>query len=195
MPILSLIFITVCAENCHVNKLRAEKAKNVEGWTFENIKRGPWSWGEDFGKCKSFWNSQRIWFGSSGDSEDASISTTLHGTGQAILHFGNCWENGVVTVYKKESNSGDFIKIASIDSPDVAEVKFEFKDGDVLKITEQGNAIIQFNEIKFEWCSKGKTLMNFSIILLTFLFPNMQKDIWTFFLWDGIILLVNGVVK
>ena len=119
----------------------------------------------------------------------------MHGTGQAILHFGNCWENGVVTVYKKESNSGDFIKIASIDSPDVAEVKFEFKDGDVLKITEQGNAIIQFNEIKFEWCSKGKTLMNFSIIFLTFLFPNMQKDIWTFFLWDGIILLVNGVVK
>ena len=120
----------------------------------------------------------------------------MHGTGKAILHFGNCWENGVVTVYKKESNSGDFIKIASIDSPDVAEVKFEFKDGDVLKITEQGNAIIQFNEIKFEWCSKGnKTLMSFSIIFLTFLFPNMQKDIWTFFLWDGIILLVNGVVK
>ena len=107
----------------------------------------------------------------------------MHGTGQAILHFGNCWENGVVTVYKKESNSGDFIKIASIDSPDVAEVKFEFKDGDVLKITEQGNAIIQFNEIKFEWCSKGtKTLMNYSIIFFKlFYFQTCRKTFGPFF--------------
>ena len=86
-----------------------------------------------------------------------TISTTLHGTGKAILHFGNCWENGIVSVYKKEKGSGsDFIKLNSTNGPGVTEVQFEFKDGDVLKITEHGDAIIQFNEIKFEWCSKGK---------------------------------------
>ena len=47
--------------------------------------------------------SFQLWFGGDGGVTDreASISTTLNGIGKAILSFGNCWKNGIVTVYKK----------------------------------------------------------------------------------------------
>ena len=36
------------------------------------------------------------WYGWNPNDKQASISTTLHGFGKAVLEFGNCWKTGKV---------------------------------------------------------------------------------------------------
>ena len=119
--------------------MKGSKSETVSGWTFNEVKYGPWNenatqWGCDKGS----------WFGWTWPGE-ASISTTLHGKGEAILDFGNCNAMGDVTVYKND------IKLSSVGAGKVDQVEFEFHDGDVLKITEN-QGIIQFNDLKIVEC-------------------------------------------
>ena len=139
---ISMISITDCDENSHVNNLKGSKSKTVDGWTFHDIEVGPWN-GGDFGDCRS----KSSWFGYSYlKNDDSSISTTLNGKGKAILKFGNCWKNGIVIVYKND------VELKSVGAKSEDNVEFDFEDGDVLKITEKGNGIIQFNDLKFLEC-------------------------------------------
>ena len=132
--------------NSQVNNLKGSKSKTVSGWTISGVKNGPWNienaaqWGCD----------KASWFG--WDHPGAtSISTTLHGKGEAILDFGNCNAMGDVTVYKND------IKLSSVGAGKVDQVEFEFQDGDVLTITEESerytSAVIQFNSLDFISCS------------------------------------------
>ena len=141
------ISIPGCVENSHVNNLKGSQSVVVSGWTFD-IETGPWN-GGDFGDCKS-----KSWFGFSYLKNDgvASISTILHGTGKAILGFGNCWKNGNVTLYQNG------VELKTVGKNTDAQVEFTFKDGDEIKITEKGYAILYFEEIHFIECSSGKKL-------------------------------------
>ena len=134
-----------------MNNLKdSQDPKGPPGWTFHDIEVGPWSGGDSLDKpCRT-----KNWFGFSQNKNngEASISTTLYGKGKAVLSFGNCWRNGNVAVYKND----DKLKSVGRNSEDI--VEFEFKDRDVIKITETGYAVIQFNYIRFIWCSSGKKL-------------------------------------
>ena len=59
-------------------------SENVSGWTFTDVKKGPWNQNANYWGC-----AKASWFGWDWPGA-ASISTTLHGKGKAILEFGNC---------------------------------------------------------------------------------------------------------
>ena len=83
--------------------------------------------------------------------ESASISTTLYGTGKAILDFGNLYTSGNVIAHRNYHE----LKYFGPKSED--KVIFDFQDGDVLTITEESerftSAVIQFNSLDFISCS------------------------------------------
>ena len=91
--------------------------------------------------------SEYSWYGWAPNDKQASISTTLHGIGKAVLEFGNCWKSGKVVAYKNN------VEIKSIDARNEAQVEFDFENGDVLKITEHGEGIIRFDDLRFDWCA------------------------------------------
>ena len=82
------------------------------------------------------------WFGWKGGNAVGSILTILHGSGNAILDFGNCYKGGIVVAYK----NGE--EIASVGASSTHKVEFEYSDGDEIKISELDKAIIQFNDLK-----------------------------------------------
>ena len=88
------------------------------------------------------------WFGWKNGGGSSSISTTLHGSGKAILDFGNCnkdWRDmNYVSAYKND------IELASVGHSATHKVEFQFSDGDVIKIKAFGFAIIQFDDLKIE---------------------------------------------
>ena len=118
-------------------------SENVSGWTFTDVKKGPWNQNANYWGC-----AKASWFGWDWPGA-ASISTTLHGKGKAILEFGNCHGRGDVTVYKND------VEISSVGAKKEDIIQFEFSDGDVLKITEHNTAIIQFNNLEIIGCSSG----------------------------------------
>ena len=79
-----------------------------------------------------------------------SISTTLHGTGKAVLEFGNCLD-GKVVAYKNDQ------EIQSAGKKSDAKVIFDFQDGDELKIQEESESwtsgVIKFKSLDFISCS------------------------------------------
>ena len=129
--------------NSQVNNLKGSTSETVSGWTFNGVKAGPWNENAAEWGC-----ANASWFGWNWPGA-ASIDTTLHGKGKAILEFGNCHKRGNVAVYLND------VKLSSVGAKKEAQVEFEFKDGNVLKITEE-YGIIQFNGLKFISCSSGK---------------------------------------
>ena len=64
------------------------------------------------------------WFGYGYDSPgESSISTTLHGTGKAILEFGNCHNAGNVNAYINDK------ELSCLGPRMVDQVEFDFQDG------------------------------------------------------------------
>ena len=90
--------------------------------------------------------SEYSWYGWAPKDKQASISTTLHGIGKAVLEFGNCWKSGKVVAYKNN------VVIDSVNGRNEVQVEFDFQDGDVLKITKHGEGIIRFDDLRFDWC-------------------------------------------
>ena len=71
--------------------------------------------------------------------------------GRARLYFGNCGKDGRVNAYLNDVE----LKFPTYNRPSSGEyyVDFDFQDKDVLKITGDEGAIIQFIDLKFIWCS------------------------------------------
>ena len=90
------------------------------------------------------------WYGWNPNDKQASISTTLHGSGKAVLEFGNCWKSGEVIAYK---NNVEIYRAVGFDA---VQVKFDFQNGDELRITQNGQGIIQFSDLKFDTCSSNE---------------------------------------
>ena len=75
-------------------------------------------------------------------NRNSRSSTTLNGTGEGILDFGNCWNQGIVKVYL----NGNEVGSADKNTPSKT-ITFEYTDGAELKICDEGaNSIIQFNQ-------------------------------------------------
>ena len=68
------------------------------------------------------------------------------------MEFGNCHSDGNVAAYKND------VQLSSVGANTEDQIEFEFQDGDVIKITEHNEAIIQFNDLKIVGCSLGMSL-------------------------------------
>ena len=75
----------------------------------------------------------------------------MHGTGKAVLEFGNCSRDGKVVAYK------NFQEIKSVYYQSDAKVVFDFQDNDLLTIEEESeswtSAAIKFKSLDFLSCS------------------------------------------
>ena len=91
------------------------------------------------------------WFGWSPSSTVGTVSVTLQGNGEASLDFGNCWNHGEVNVYLNEN----IVATAPIKTFS-KKVSFNFNNGDILKLRDEGwGSVITINDIIFR-CSSGK---------------------------------------
>ena len=98
-------------------------------------------------KCRRGTN----WFGWSAHAKVGIVSTTLQGNGKATLDFGNCWDTGEVKVYLND----EVVASAQKNTPSKT-VSFNFHDGDILKLRDEGpNSKITINDITFS-CISGK---------------------------------------
>ena len=132
-------------DNSRVNNLKGSESQTVSGWIFDSLTNGPWNSNACSGASWHGWNG-----GSSG-IEEGSISTTLNGSGKAILDFGNCHSVGTVVAYKNG------VEIATIGASATDKIEFEFSDGDVIKMTEF-SGIIQFNDLEIVKCTQGEKI-------------------------------------
>ena len=77
----------------------------------------------------------------------------MHGTGKAVLEFGNCSPDGKVVAYKNDQ------EIQSAGKRSDAKIVFDFQDGDVLKIQEESESwtsgVIKFKSLDFISCSSA----------------------------------------
>ena len=91
------------------------------------------------------------WFGWSSYSEVGTLSATLEGDGLATLDFGNCVSgDGEVKVYLNDK----VVDSAQKNTPSKT-VSFNFQDGDILKLRDEGSSsVIVINGITF-MCSSG----------------------------------------
>ena len=105
-------------------------SEKVSGWTFTDVKKGPWNQNANYWGC-----AKASWFGWDWPGA-ASISTTLHGKGKAILEFGNCHKMGNVFAFLND------VKLSSVSAKKEAQLEFKFNDGDVLKISEYNHFFI-----------------------------------------------------
>ena len=75
----------------------------------------------------------------------------MHGTGKAVLEFGNCARDGKVVAYK------NFQEIKSVYYQGDAKVVFDFQDNDLLTIEEESenwtSGAIKFKSLDFLSCS------------------------------------------
>ena len=138
------LILDSCEDNSHINNPKGSQSQTLSGWIFDSISNGPWN----SNKC-----SGASWYGWNGENkgiEVGYISTTLHGSGKAILDFGNCNWGGTVVAYKNG------VEVASVGSSATHKIEFEFVDGDVIKMTEFSNGILQFNDLEIVKCTQGK---------------------------------------
>ena len=91
-------------------------------------------------------------WGCTSGSKVAYVVATFQGSGRGTLDFGNCHpvENPSATIVYLND-----IRIGAADPNNKSVViSFDYKRDDVLKITEQGTAIIKINSLKLEACGE-----------------------------------------
>ena len=71
-----------------------------------------------------------------------SVQATFRGSGNGILGFGNCYGGGVTNVY----HNGQLIGSAGPNQN--SQVKFIYKGGDILRITEENVGILKINSLQ-----------------------------------------------
>ena len=118
----------------------------VDGLTHDNEHDKRYA--EECGGLDTFW-------GYAYGSKTGYVKATFQGSGTAILDFGSCYDAGITNVYLND------VKIGSAASNDKSVViSFNYNRGDVLKIAEEGQAILKVNSLKLEACEKeGKNVM------------------------------------
>ena len=123
------------------------------GWILDGAPEHDKKYAEECGGFDTFW-------GYANGTKTGYVEATFQGSGTAILDFGSCYAMlHFVNVYLND------VKIGSASSNDKSVViSFNYNRGDVLKIAEEGKAILKINSLKLEACEKkGK---NFLVLLL-----------------------------
>ena len=115
------------------------------------MKNAGWSldlgyWENNHDCCTSKCRRGNNWFGFDHGAGVGTISTVLPGYGEATLDFGNCWDRGEVKVYLNDK----IIASAQTNTP-TKTVSFNFQDGDILKLKDEGaNSVIALNGISMK---------------------------------------------
>ena len=116
------------------------------GWNL-----GVGDWQNNHGHVASRCRRGTNWFGWTGGSNVGTVSIKLQGNGEATLDFGNCWDAGEVKVYVDDKE----VASAQPNTPSKT-VSFNFRDGDILKLRDEGqNSVIAINVLTFR-CGSGK---------------------------------------
>ena len=120
------------------------------------MKNAGWSlditdWQNNHGSVAPRCRRGNNWFGWSGGAGVGTVSTGLKGNGEATLDFGNCWDLGEVKVYLNDK----IIASAEKNTP-TKTVSFNFQDGDILKLKDEGaNSVIALNGITMKCSGSG----------------------------------------
>ena len=138
--------------NSHVNKLRGTKTKNVPGWNLESVMSGSFLNTVNYTSC--FINNNWWGWGSNlsitNGNETSSIYTTLSGCGVGKLEFGNCSAFYGPGIKVKVHLNGNEIGMAA--RGEKKTIGFNFKNGDILKLTGYEQGVIQFNSFTILSC-------------------------------------------
>ena len=142
-------------KNNQLQDITSMEVMEPNGWLFKNLTN-------EMSLCMPFKSNvpevcggSLGWYGWGCGGKKGSISTTLRGTGTAHLHFGNCWNTGMVNVHL----NGTKIMSSNADSTHLS--SFNYRDGDKLEITEVGTGIIQMINITFK--CKGNEMIDIII--------------------------------
>ena len=113
------------------------------GWTWSSNVRvndsnylGP----DTYSDCS---RNNKSWYGYAHGPAIGTISATFHGSGSAVLNYGNCYFQGLVVVSlngKEISRVGAFVF--------EKEISFNFAKGDILELKEIYTGIIKLNTFK-----------------------------------------------
>ena len=146
--------------NTHVNNLVGSSSTMVDGWTiditvgtaFPPVANPPIG---DFKLLNCVGND--FWFGLKPppSTDTALIRTTLNGCGRARLDYGNCqnlFSNpGSDSVHV--TLNGNEISSAVNDGNEVSKtIEFDFTDGNILELNEDGPSAIRFNSLTILSC-------------------------------------------
>ena len=129
-----------------------------KGWTFNNLS-------SNMSNCLPFENvvpdvcgANSNWYGWGCGNSVGTLSTILKGSGIVTLHYGNCWNDGKVNVYRNNT------KMTTALPRTTKFYSFDYNNGDELAIREEGgNGIIQLINISFT--CKGIYAPNFICII------------------------------
>ena len=132
----------------------------VDGWTLD-VTHGTAFGGTTNGDFHLFkCNGNDFWFGlKTSGTNLASIKTTLKGCGKARLDYGNCYDCFSCVSpnydYVHVTLNGNEISKAANNGEELSKtVEFDFNDGDILELYEDGISAIKFNGFTIiECCS------------------------------------------
>ena len=96
------------------------------------------------------------------------------------MDFGNCHSVGTVVAYKNG------VEIASIEASATDKIEFEFVDGDVIKMTEFSNGILQFNDLEIIKCTQGKYFVIYYYNVHTWVSTSISIEIFDAKNWKNL---------
>ena len=145
--------------NTHVNNLVGSSSPMVDGWTiditvgtaFPPVANPPIG---DFKLLNCVGND--FWFGlTPTGSNSGSIRTTLNGCGRARLDYGNCQhlfsDPGSDSVHV--ILNGNEISSAANNGQELSKtIEFDFTNGDILELNEDGPSAIRVNSLTILSC-------------------------------------------
>ena len=126
-----------------IDNLKNSESGTVTGWTLD-VDHGSWNIA-NLGSC----GDDGSWFGFINGNAIGSISAILHGTGDASITFGNCWNAGHVKLLL----DGNVISSAGPNTLITSE--FHFEDS-TIRLEEHNGAIIRFYDFEIPDCVTRK---------------------------------------
>ena len=126
--------------------MKSSNSKHApSGWTFTRLTHWTYNFRNHVNinyKC-----SRNSWFGCCSGQCIGSVKTKLKNCGKARLYYGNCGKGGSVLI---KLNGRQIGKVGGNRS---TKVEFDFKDGDLLELSEVNSSIIEFDDFKIISCT------------------------------------------
>ena len=130
----SSIFSEPCEDQLLQN-VRSRHTMEAGGWITNGAPHQESNFAAGCGGFKTFWAYAH-------GGPVGSVQATFRGSGNGILNFGNCYTDGVTKVYL----NGQIIGSAGPNQN--SQVNFNYKGGDILRITEEHVGILKINSLQ-----------------------------------------------